>query len=321
MNALDWLPPGKRGAVCFTVDDVHPATSLHPYEAGGDLERGALGHVAWLLERHPRLRTTLFTTPDWREISPHPTRRLLGSIPYLRDRVYLAQRWPKGTMRLDRHPEFVRYLAGLPRCEIGLHGLHHIHVGAKIPIEFQDQDVEQCKRMLREAISIFESAGLPFVPGMTPPGFHAPAALLAAMRELGLAFVASARDLFTPISPGARANMTGLKGVSLIYPELVEDGRLLHIPTNFQATSPTDRAFEIIDNGGLLSIKAHIIKDCFGHVALDGIDLLYRNYLDSLFRALDQRYGDELWWTSMGELAAAVMKDRPRAHPQQRQLA
>ncbi len=35
-----WLPEGKRAAVCFTIDDVHPATSEDHYEAGGDLEKG-----------------------------------------------------------------------------------------------------------------------------------------------------------------------------------------------------------------------------------------------------------------------------------------
>lgn len=310
MTIPTWLPAGKHAAICFTIDDIHPATSSDYYEAGGDLERGALGHVAWLLDRHPRLHTTLFTTPDWREISPWPTRRALQAIPYLRDRTYLARVWPKSTMRLDRHPEFVRYLQSLPRTEIGLHGLHHVHVGPRIPIEFQEQGVEECARMLKEAIAIFQSAGLEFVPGMTPPGFHAPAALLTAMSEVGLSFIASARDICTPIAPTAEARMSGITGVSLIYPQLVEDERLLHIPTNFQATCPIDRACEIIEHGGLVSIKGHIVKSCFGHIALDGMDRLYRNYLDVLFSTLDRRYGAALWWTSMGEIADSVVRAR-----------
>src|SRR5271165_4616845 len=97
---LPWLPPGKRGAVCFSIDDIHPGTSSGPYEAGGDLGRGALGHVEWLLERHPQLRVTLFTTPDWREISPWPTRTILARMPFLRDRVYLTRVRRRGEMRL-----------------------------------------------------------------------------------------------------------------------------------------------------------------------------------------------------------------------------
>jgi len=54
--------------------------------------------------------------------------------------------------------------------------------------------------------------------------------------------------------------MSGLKGVSLIYPELICGGQLLHLTSNFQATSPVDRAVAIIKNGGLLAIKAHAMK-------------------------------------------------------------
>jgi hypothetical protein len=64
---LRWLPDGKRAAVCFSIDDIHPGRSADDYDGGGDLDAGALGHVRRLLERHPRLWVTLFTTPDWRE--------------------------------------------------------------------------------------------------------------------------------------------------------------------------------------------------------------------------------------------------------------
>ena len=93
--ARTWLPNGRKCAVVFTIDDVHPAKSTDTYEAGGDLEKGALRHVAWLLERHPELHVTLFVTPDWRQISPFPTRKLLARIPVLRDRLPLARTLPK----------------------------------------------------------------------------------------------------------------------------------------------------------------------------------------------------------------------------------
>lgn len=306
----DWLIPGKRAAVCFSIDDVHPGRARDGYDGGGDLGDGALGLVERLLERHPALHVTLFTTPDWREISPVPTRPIVSRLPVLRDRLYLAAVHPRGTMRLGRHPQFVRYLQALPRTELGLHGLHHIHPGRTVLIEFQHQGVEACKAMLREAMAIFEEAGLPFVPGMTPPGWNAPPALLQAMVELGLSFVASARDIKTPVLPGARAAMSGLRGVSLLEPEWIAEGRLVHLPANFQATSPKERAVDLIEAGGLLSIKAHIVKDALGHIALDGVDALYMNYLDALFCWLEDRYGDGLWWTSMGAIAAHMKSSK-----------
>jgi hypothetical protein len=300
-----WLPPGKQAAVCFSIDDVHPARATDPYEAGGDLGRGALRHLEWLLSRHPHLRATLFVTADWREISPVVSRRLLARIPGLRDRVYLAPRWPKGTMRVDLHPEFCNYLKSLPRTEVALHGLHHVHPGPRIHVEFQQETRAACAHRLGDALDIFERAGMERPAGMTPPGFEAPPELLAAMCDLQFEYVASARDIRTDITPHARATMTGLRGVSLLYPERLPGG-LVHIPVNFQATCAPERARAILTQGGVLHIKAHIIKDCLGFIALDGLDDLYRNYLDLLFADLHQRFGASLWWASLKEVAAAV---------------
>jgi len=297
-----WLPPGKDAAICFSIDDVHPSKSTDAYEAGGDLEKGALGLVAGLLAKHPALKVTLFTTPDWREISAVVTRTWLAKIPIVRDHAFLTPVLPSGTMRLDRHPKFVAYLKSLPRTDVGLHGLHHIHPGKTVMIEFRDQDQATCTRMLQLSLEIFQAAGLSPVMGMTPPGWNAPAPLINAMKRLDFKFVGSARDLRTPVAAGARSSMSGLSGVALYEPEVLPNG-LVHIPTNFLATSTKERAFEIIELGGLLSVKAHIVKHAVGHTALDGIDGLYCNYLDALFTLLDQRYGDRLWWTTMNEIA------------------
>jgi len=308
-----WLPPGKRAAVCFTIDDVHPGKSTDAYEAGGDLAKGALGQVERLLNRVPELRLTLFTTADWREISPSVERKILSRVPVVRDRIMLARTHKRGTMALDRHPAFVEYVRGLPRTEIALHGLHHVHTGSKIHIEFQEQDRATCVRMLRGAMKIFDDAGLPYAQGMCPPGWNAPPPLLEAMADVGLRFVASARDIITPITPGAVTNMSGITGVPLFQPARVAGGRLLHFTTNFQATSPIERAISIIESGGLVAVKAHIIKNAMGHIAVDGVDGVYMNYLELLFRELARRYGDTLWWTTFGEISSRVASPGTRA--------
>ena len=300
-----WLPPGKKAAVCFTIDDVHPGRSTDAYEAGGDLDRGALGHVQWLLERHSQLHVTLFTTADWREISPMPTRKLLARIPFVRERVMLAPILPVGTMRLDRHPEFISFLKRLPRTEVGLHGLYHVHHGPRIYQEFQAETFEECEAKLKRALNIFRDAGLPAPLGMTPPGWHASPGLLSAIRSVGLRFVGSSRDINTPIDRSAMAAMSGLHGVSLIYPERLPNG-LVHFTTNFQATSHWERAKSILDAGGLLAIKAHIAKNCLGYIMIDGVDGLYANFLDLLFSRLEREYGDALWWPSMGQISQRI---------------
>ncbi len=301
-----WLPEGKQAAVCFSIDDVHPGRASQHYDGGGDLGEGALGLIEWLLRRHVGLRVTLFVTADWRETTPHPS-RILAAIPVLRDRMFLAPVLPKGSRRLDHAPEFIAYVSKLPRVELGFHGLHHIHRGPLVHVEFQDETVEQCEAMLREMEGIFDAAGVKYVQGLCPPGWNAPPPLLEAMRRRRFAFVASARDIRTPITASAEAQMSGLRGVPLMFPAWLDEERtLLHFTTNFQATSPIERALAIIDAGGLLAVKAHIIKNAFGHIALDGVDQTYCNYLDLLFNELERRYGERLWWTSMGEVAARL---------------
>lgn len=303
---LNWKPPGKKAAICFTIDDIHPAKSTDYYEAGGDLEKGKLGLVKWLLDRHPKLKVTLFTTANWREISPVPTRKVLAAIPGLRDKFFLARRYKPDTMNLENHPEFVDFLNNLEGAEIAFHGLYHVHKGLKIPVEFQDQSEEEFGKIIREMKRIFNNSGLHHVKGICPPGWNAPEPLLDQLIEQEIDFVASARDIFTEISAEAKTNMSGIKGVPLIYPTQIKEKKIVHIPTNFQANSTIERARKIIDNSGLLSIKAHIVKSVFGYVAIDGVDELYMNYLDVLLTNLENEYGDDLWWTSMGEVTEYI---------------
>ena len=59
-----------------------------------------------------------------------------------------------------------------------------------------------------------------------------------------------------------------------------------------------------------LGYKGHIIKDALGFVAVDGIDGVYCNFLDHLFAEIGRRYGERLWWTTMGEMAERVVAVR-----------
>jgi hypothetical protein len=140
--------------------------------------------------------------------------------------------------------------------------------------------------------------------------------LCDALYDAGFRFLCSARDLRTAVDVGARTAMSGLRGASLITPTWIiqsptdpETGRqrqepaLVHITTNFQATSTVERAIETLDAGGLVSMKAHIFKSGGGITMADGLDDAYVSYLDLVCRELDRRYGEELWWTSLSEVA------------------
>jgi hypothetical protein len=289
---MNWLRDSKRAAVCFSVDDVHPAPDAS----------AALGHVQWLQQRHPLLRVTLFTTPDWRTLDPFPSRMLLTRIPILRDHLFTVRVHRQGTFRLDRHERFCSFLRDWPGAEIAMHGLHHVRRGLGPILEFAGRTAAECRGMIGAALDIFRSAGLPLIPGMSPPGWHSSPELMTAMREAGLTFVASGRDLDTTISSNALTKGSGLTGLLLLHPQRIEPG-LLHFPTNFQATSSIDRALDILNCGGLLSIKAHLLAESGAYRALDGLTVQYRQYLDSVLCTIEDRFGDDLWWTSMGEIA------------------
>ncbi len=160
--------------------------------------------------------------------------------------------------------------------------------------------------MIVEARRIMAAADLPIVDGLTPPRVDGAAGAAPAMAELDMLFISSARDLDTPIAPGAMARGSGLRDVSLIMPQFLPSGRLVHITTNFQATSSIERAMAILDCGGLLGIKAHLLKRLGSAVALDGLDASYVEYLDRLCARIEDRYGDRVWWTTMNEIAARM---------------
>jgi hypothetical protein len=314
LGPIHWYSPGKSAAVVMSVDDVFPGTSQSAYEAGGDLERGALGRLLWLLERHPQLRLTLFVTPDWRRLSPVAD-RFWRHVPWLRERVYLARVLPKGTMDIRNHPDFVAFLNTMPRTEIAMHGLHHIGLGHPVSVEFQHQDRASSAELLAEAIRIFEESGLRYVRGLQPPGWTCGPALQQACRDVGIEWITSARDIRTAVSKDAKTGMSGLTGASLLFPERIAPN-LLHISTNFQATSAPERAFEILDAGGILSIKAHITKNVPGHTHLDGVDDLYMNYLDRLLDNIEQRYCDAIDWTTLGRLSTSLSASSPTLLPE-----
>jgi hypothetical protein len=309
---MGWLPAGKRAAICFSIDDVHPSRATDGYDAGGDLSAGVLGNVERLLDRHPNLKATLFVTPDWRPARLVPN-RLAAKLPLASRWLYHVDLHPEGRFRVDRVPAFVAYLNDVSRFEVAPHGLHHAHRGPSLATEFQNQSRRGCLRMLREGCEIFARAGLDFVAGFSPPAWNLPSALVVALDDAGFEFVSSARDIRTPISSDATCSMSGLAGAPLIRPQFIGERRLVHIPINFQATSTLARADDVIGCNGLLSIKAHAFKHAGGHTAADGLDEEYCDYLERLFSRLEKRYGDSLWWTSMSDVASR-MRSQAGAH-------
>jgi hypothetical protein len=304
MDEHRWLPPGKRAAVCLSVDDVHPASDVGQLDGGR--ARRALDHVRWLADRHPSLRTTLFVTPDWRSMTAYPQRSWWTTVPAVGTFAYHLPVLPPRTMRLERFPEFCEYLRTWTGVEMALHGLHHVTRGPQPLLEYDQPSVRRCRTLLTEGLARMDEAALPTTRGVCPPGWVASSAMLQAMGECDFRFIASARDLDTPIADSAKTAGSGLRGMRLIHPQLVPGTRLVHLPTNFQATSSRERAIEIVRAGGLLSIKAHLLDSFGSYVALDGLTVGYRTHLDDVLRAVEDECGDALWWPLMSEVGAPV---------------
>ncbi len=300
-----WLPNGAMAAVCFSVDDMHP-TASEGGDAVGSAARRAIDHLEWLLARHAQLRATLFTTADWRSRSAVPVRNWRQRLPLVRHVCHAARVLPRGTLRLDRHVEFAAWLRGLRSVDFAMHGVHHVRRGPAYLQEFAGRSRKQCRQMILTSKRILEAAGLSVVAGLAPPAWTAPPELLQAMVDLDMLFITSARDLDTPIAPGAVTRGSGLRDVSLIAPQLLPSGHLVHIATNFQATSTIDRAVAIVESGGLLAVKAHLLKRMGSYEALDGLDRAYVEYLDRVFMRLEDDYGDRVWWTTMADIATRM---------------
>lgn len=298
-------PENKTAALVFSMDDVHPASSSQGYEAGGDLSEGVLGRLHQLLSEHADFHATLFTTADWREKSPYPSlrNRIFNKIPGLGSRLSSLPQWPEGFLRLDRHLEFLSYLKSFLRIETGSHGLTHVGLGKNLMREFVGLSESEIKTRLVKINQIFEKSGLAKPAGFCPPGWGYNEYLLKIIPDFGYSYLACSRDLNTPIKPGAFSRESGLKNVPMLEPAFLPNSQVVHIPSNWSATSDFERAYRILDLGGVLSIKAHAVKKMGTYVSADGLDGAYQNYLNKLFHSLKVRFGASIWWTTMKELA------------------
>jgi hypothetical protein len=296
-------PEGRHAAVVISIDDVRPVVNDTGSDKGKSSYSDALAAIAALRQNHPQLAITLFTVPDCREKNPFPTRRLLSRIPVLNRYFYLSPIWLDTAQSLEKHPEFCRRLGSLPGVEIAVHGLHHVSKGLPIFQEFHRLSFKECLRRLERAEAIFEKVGLSYVKGFSPPGWDVTPALLRALQTCQYQFLASSRDLQTEITANAVTNSSGMRNLPLLYPSILPGTDIVHITANWSRTSTLERADRILELGGVLSIKGHAIKQAYGYTAVDGIDEEYCLYLNKLFDHIEKRWGGDVWWTSMGDLA------------------
>ena len=49
----------------INIDDVHPESGNYLADCGGDMEKGVFKYILKLIEEFPRIKVTLFVTPNW----------------------------------------------------------------------------------------------------------------------------------------------------------------------------------------------------------------------------------------------------------------
>lgn len=262
----------------LNLDDIHPESSAQSTDCGGDMDAGVFGLLRQLWRRFPGVKVTLFVTPDWIDRRQPLWSRLRGRN---------TRTWPPGTFRLDRHPEWCRWLSALPNTEIAMHGLHHFSETGFHSQEFTHLGYEESLRRLREAEEIFRRSGLRHSRGFRPPGWGISPGLVRALREMGLDYVALTGDVASPIAPGARGSETGIPGLSLLGPDRWEG--LVNLPQNWDiARSTVERGLDIARAGGLISAKGHIASRYDGESIDNGLTPRTLRRLLDLLEALEE---------------------------------
>lgn len=217
-------------SLVISVDDICPNPRYGTPENIILLER--------LAQRHKNLKITLFVVPNMKQ--------------------NLKLGFARNPYRLDKHKNWCKWINEKKCFELAIHGYTHSsrHKFLKAA-EFNHLNPKKAEDKLFKAESILNKSGLNFVKGFRQPGWIAPSYLINLLERRGYIFIAGSMDVKTPISKNAVCNESGYKGLPLIHPKRV--GRIVHIPSNIGLDRLNlQRAREIVNLNGLVSIKAHI---------------------------------------------------------------
>jgi len=238
--------------VNLNLDDVHPESSEHIADCGGDMEKGVFKYILRLIDEFPKLKVTLFVTPNWvdKPSDPRPIKFIKKVL-----RLKYTNKWEDEPFRLDKHEEWCEWLNDLVKkgnVEVAIHGLYHHRDSDPHSAEFKDLDYEECKKRLILAEKIFEASGIKYVRGFRPPGWGVSEGLFRALRELDYSFIS-----IDPVSCGLSNNKI-LRYKVFVYKDLI------NIPQNWDIKRGTiEEAIKILGKYGILSAKGHI-QDRYG---------------------------------------------------------
>jgi len=306
----EW-PYGKLAAFCLGVDDIHPESSKDDegIDFGGDMDHGNFKYLNELVEKYPYLKTNLFVVADWIARPVYPFWKFISKLdpivsPFgLRSpalvksaRTTVARRrsYREGTFRLDLDRyrtwcDWLRSKVQTGNFEVVPHGLFHISENSCASTEFADLSPDEMLRRLIEMKQIFDNTKIPFVNGFRPPGWDISWGLLEILDKLEYRFFAGFFDSKSQLHPlGDR-----------ILPVRYDNYSFVSITANCNMQT-FERAFDIIELGGLVLFQTHIMSSCFG---LERVSKKFVRIMSRLLDMIEKKYPDQVWFATLGEIA------------------
>ncbi len=246
----------RKAIFNLNVDDLHPEQGFSKEQ-----DEGNFRYINKLREEFPKLKVTLFVTPNWKYIPPRLYNRYVN---YFRTKnkflkYFLGREWNGEPFLLDKHPDWCRWIRRKigKNFEIGVHGL--THSSGVDRSEFNNLSIDEAKVKIMEAEKIFIRNKIPFKKIFRGPGIDVNSNLVIALSELGYK-AANTIDFWTPIGE----NNYSEKGwrCNILYPTYLSN--VLNVPANCDAKfTDLERVKEIINYNGLMSFNSHICGKYF----------------------------------------------------------
>jgi peptidoglycan/xylan/chitin deacetylase (PgdA/CDA1 family) len=148
---------------------------------------GPLKYCKELIDDFPKIKITLFVTPNWIDLPnqlfiKRQLLKLLGKD--------YTRTWEGEPFRIDKHPEWCKWLNKQKNFEVCLHGYNHHLNRNPHSAEFSGMVYEEARRRIKLGLALFRKAGLKHVMGFRPPGWGKSPGLMKALAEEHFKFCA-----------------------------------------------------------------------------------------------------------------------------------
>lgn len=270
----------------FSLDDIHPQSSKEGDDFGGDKDKGVFRYLLKLIELYPKIKITLFTTPNY--IDKSNNRFIIRNIKRVLGLNY-KNYWKNEPFKLTKHPKWCKWLNSIKNFEIAIHGHnHHNERKGLHQQEFHDLGNEESLRKIEDAEKIFREAGLKLSRGFRPPGWGYSEGMFEALKKLKIDFISLNKKDFPETST---YEVTKYKG-------------LINVPQNIDINTKYDIIEEtkkILQKGDFISAKGHISKHCNRDINENGLTEETFLNIKKLLEWLHQNYKVE--FVTMEEMA------------------